>query len=462
MAAPAAAAAGATITLSDATANTGAGNAPETRTVFYLSSNFVLDASDPVLGERIVPPLTAGTSSQQSTAVQIPSSLTAGTYQIFAKVDPDNQIVESAEYNNGRSRAIRIGPDLVVSAMTAPATAAPGSSIMVSETTANTGASPATASVTRFYLSTNFLFDESDTLLQGARSVPALAAGASSAGITFVTIPSGLTTGTYYLIAHADGTGNLAEANETNNTRWSSLQVGGDLVVTALSASPRAEPGGTLAISDTTRNQGAAAVNPTTTAFYLSANYILDAADVRLGAGRSIPALAAGNSSAGTTVVTIPANVAPGLWILFAKADADAAAAETQEANNTRSMTIQVGPDLVVTSILSLPATPAGGSVTITDTVNNRGAGTAAASRVRYYLSTDVILNTAADTLLAAGRDVPELASNASSTGSTLLTLPSGIAAGQYFVLAVADGDQAVPEASETNNTGVKALTVTN
>jgi subtilase family serine protease len=460
--APAGAAPGASISVSDTTANTGAGNAPETRTVFYLSLNLVLDANDPVLGERAVPALAAGASSQQTTIVQIPASTAPGTYYLFAKVDPDNVIVETAEYNNGRARSIAIGPDLVVSAMSAPSTTAPGAAILVSDTTGNQGTAAAAASVTRFYLSTNFLFDASDTLLQGSRPVAALPAGASSSGTTFVTIPSNLATGTYYLLAHADGAQQVGEASETNNIRWQPLQIGGDLVVTALSASPRAAAGGTLAISDTTRNQGAAAVGASTTAFYLSTNYILDAMDPRLGTGRAIAALAAGNSSAGTTVVTIPADTPAGLWILFAKADADSAVAETQESNNARSMTIQIGPDLGISSISSLPSTPAGGTFTITETVNNRGAGAAPASRVRYYLSTDVLLNAAVDTLLSAGRDVPALAAGASSAGSTVLTLPTGIAAGQYFIIAMADGDQTVREAVETNNTAVRGIVVTN
>lgn len=458
--APSAAAAGGSIALTDTTANTGAGAAPEVITVFYLSRDFAIGAPDVLLAERVVPPLAPGGTSQQVTTVDLPATLAAGTYWILAKVDPQNAVVESAEYNNVRARAIAIGPDLTVGALSGPASAAAGATIAVTDTITNAGAGDAAASVTRFYLSANIFLDGTDTLLNGSRAVPALAAGAISAGATALTIPPGTATGTYYLLARADGADQVPEASETNNTRWIALPVGADLVMTALSGPLRAAPGATLAVSDTTKNQGGGPTGPSTTAFYLSANSSLDASDVRLGPGRSIPALAPGNSSSGTTMVVLPAAITPGLWYLFARADADSAVAETQEGNNTRTVSILVGPDLQVTSIATLAATPAGGSVTITDTVTNRGAGTSASSRVRYYLSTNLILD-AADALLVGARDVPALAGGASSSGSAGVDVPAGLAPGQYYLIAVADGDHEVAEASETNNNAARGIQIT-
>ena len=99
--------------------------------------------------------------------------------------------------------------------------------------------------------------------------------------------------------------------------------------------------------------------------------------------------------------------------------------------------------------------------MTITDTVANRGAGTAAASRVRYYLSANLALD-AGDELLAGSRDVPALDAGASSTGSASVTLPSNRAPGFYYLLVVADADGQVAESSETNNVGARGLQVTN
>ena len=125
-------------------------------------------------------------------------------------------MAETQETNNTRYTTILIGPDLTVSLLSAPLTAAPGSTVVVTDTVKNSGTGTAAASVTRFYLSTNAVFDASDVLLSGERSVPALAANATNAGTTNVVLPSGLS-GLYYIIAVADGPGTVAETNETNN-----------------------------------------------------------------------------------------------------------------------------------------------------------------------------------------------------------------------------------------------------
>jgi subtilase family serine protease len=97
--------------------------------------------------------------------------------------------------------------------------------VSVTDTTRNQRGGLAGPSTTRFYLSTNISPDAADILLDGSRAIPALAGGASSAGSTSITIPSGLAPGTYYLIAKADADGSVAETAETNNTLARAIQV---------------------------------------------------------------------------------------------------------------------------------------------------------------------------------------------------------------------------------------------
>ncbi len=117
-----------------------------------------------------------------------------------------------------RYASVRIGPDLAVATLTVPAVAGPGSTINVSETTKNQGAGHSAASSTRFYLSDNLTFDAADESL-GTRSVGALAPGDSSVGTTTVTIPTNVSSGTFYVIAVADDGNAVPESNETNNNR---------------------------------------------------------------------------------------------------------------------------------------------------------------------------------------------------------------------------------------------------
>src|SRR5262249_26868961 len=89
-------------------------------------------------------------------------------------------------------------PDLVIAALSVPATGGAGTSITVGDTTKNQGGGDAGASTTRFYLSTNSTFDATDVLL-GSRAIPPLARGTTSAGSTPVTIPAGTAAGTWYV-----------------------------------------------------------------------------------------------------------------------------------------------------------------------------------------------------------------------------------------------------------------------
>jgi subtilase family serine protease len=79
---------------------------------------------------------------------------------------------------------IRISPDLNVYTLSAPASAAPGASIVVSDTTRNAGQGTAGASTTRIYLSLNATFESAADTPLGFRAVPLLTTGATSSGST--------------------------------------------------------------------------------------------------------------------------------------------------------------------------------------------------------------------------------------------------------------------------------------
>jgi subtilase family serine protease len=375
---------------------------------------------------------------------------------VIAKADGPNAVSETNESNNTRAGLVRIGPDLLIASLSAPAIAGAGSSFAVTEATKNQGAGDAGASVTRFYLSSNYLLDPGDTPLQ-SRSVPALAAGVTSSATTTLTIPAGTGTGLYYLIANADEGNAVLETSETNNTKYVTIRVGGDLSVSALSAPAKAVGGSTIVVTDTTTNTGAGSVGPSTTAFYLSSNYLLDASDIKLPQSRAVPALAAGASSSGSTSVTLP-DLPAGLWYLIANADDGNAIVETTETNNSRLAFVQVGPDLTV-FIASAPTSAAAGSTSaVADTTRNVGAGTAGPSTTTFFLSRDTLLD-GSDIPLNGARSVPSLAPNASDTGTTNVVLPTGLT-GTYYIIAVADGSGVVAESVETNNTSVRMITI--
>ncbi len=455
--APTSAAAGAAITSTDTTTNQGAAAAVASTTATYISANAVLDAGDALLARRPVTELGAGSASTGTTTLTIPAATPAGVHYLIARADDDGAVQESNEGNNTTTRSISIGPDLVVSALTAPADAAAGATISVGETTANSGAGPAGASSTGVYLSTNSTLDAADVLL-GSRSVPALGAGGTSATTTTVTIPSGTATGLYYLIAIADVGGVVAESKETNNTRSRPIDVGADLLVSVLTVPATGAAAATISVSDTTSNQGAAAAVASTTAFHLSANSTFGSGDVLIGS-RPVPPLGGGGTSSASTPLTIPAATVPGTYYVLGVADAAGVVAESRENNNTAARTIAIGPDLFMSFYSGPSSGQAGGTITVSDTTLNRGGDSAAPSTTAFYLS--VNRSVEPGDVLLGGRAIPPLAAGASSTASTALTIPSGTVPGSYFVVFQVDDGDAVAEARETDNTLARVIQIT-
>jgi subtilase family serine protease len=458
LSAPSTAGAGQTISVSDTTKNNGPGAAGASTTKFYLSANSTYDAGDTELGSRSVPSLSSGTTSAMSTSITIPADAANGTYYIIARADANTVINETNENNNTRGKSIKIVPDLVVSALTAPSTVSPGQIISVSDTTKNNGPSATGPSTTRFYLSLNSSYDSGDTEL-GSRSVPSLASGAVSTGSTSVIVPADAANGTYYIIARADADGIITEYSETNNTRSKSVKIGTDLIVSALSAPSGALKGSTIIVADTIRNIGTSAASASTTRLYLSTNTTYDAGDTEL-AGRSVPSIAVGATNSGSTSVNIPSDITIGTYYIIARADADGVVSEINETNNLKNKSIVIGPgpDLIISGISAPASVSPGSAIDIADTTKNNGLETAGASTTRFYLST----NTTYDMgdLELASRPIPSLTPGTVSTGTTAVIIPSGITAGTYYIIARADADGVVTETIETNNYKNKAISI--
>ena len=233
-----------------------------------------------------------------------------------------------------------IGPDLVVSSLSAPFVTVAGAMIAVTDTTKNQGSEAAGASTTRIVFSANNTLDAGDTEL-GGHAVPPLAPGVKYIQGISVTVPAQATTGTYSLIAQADTDLDVDETRETNNTRARTLLIGPDLVVNSLSAPTTAAAGTVMTVTDGTKNQGSEVAGASMTRLYLSTNKTLDAGDIELGS-RAVPALNPGVKSVQGIVVTIQAGTSPGTYYLIAQVDAQQAVTEASESNNTKYRTITI------------------------------------------------------------------------------------------------------------------------
>jgi subtilase family serine protease len=458
--APATGGANAAIAVTDTTLNQGKGIAVPSVTAFYLSTNTTLDAADVAIGSRSVAQLAAGASSTATTTLTIPQGTPGGTYYVIAAADSTNTNTETSETNNTRvSAAIKIGPDLTVSSVSVPGSGGAGVAITVTDTTADPGGGAAPASKTGYYLSTNTALDSGDVLL-GFRSVAAIPAGGTNSGSASVVIPAGTTAGVYYVIAVADYDNSVSETNETNNTAVSSLiRIGPDLVETSASVSPTGGAGLPVTVTDTVKNQGLGDAPASTTGFYLSNSVVFTTA-VQLIGTRPVPALPTGTSNTASTTLTLPSNLATGTYFIFVAADYNNQVAETFESNNNSfGQIVRVGPDLTVTTFTAPASIASGATAQVNSVVANQGGGAASASTLRVYLSTNQTLDSA--DVAVGSRTVAVLNPGQSDSGAVTITIPTGTAAGSYFLIAVADDGNVVPETNETNNTRVVSVTVT-
>ncbi len=222
--APANACAGATISIKDTTKNQGTGLTGASTTKFYFSTNTILDAGDTPLGSRAVPSLNPAAISTGTTSVTLPN-VAIGKYYLISMADDGKVVTESNETNNKKTKVIYIGPDLIVSALTAPTSATLGTTISITETTKNKGCGTGGASTTKFYLSTNTTINIGIDYELGTRPVPSLGTNAISTGATSVVIPAGIPTGKYYIITNADDAKVVVESNEMNNKRTKAITV---------------------------------------------------------------------------------------------------------------------------------------------------------------------------------------------------------------------------------------------
>jgi subtilase family serine protease len=277
-------------------------------------------------------------------ALALPGAAVAGWYELRLLSPDADQLAVIA-----RSDPFRVGassPDLVVRVVSnPPATAVLSGTFAVTDTVRNEGTGGAGVSTTRYYLSLDALKNTGDRLLSATRAVGALASGGESTGTVTVSVPSTTTLGRYFLLACADDTRLVGEADEADNCRASATTLmvrAPDLVEAALGNPPaRVTPGGTFTITDTVRNQGNASAAASTTRYYLSRDAAKSTSDTRLSATRAVPSLAASAQSAGSRILTVPLT-ATGAYFLLVCADDLKKSAESNETNNCRASATQL------------------------------------------------------------------------------------------------------------------------
>ncbi len=429
---------------------------------FYLSTSNVFDGGDVLLTTRSVLNLAPGAVSTATTPVTVPSNLSAGTYFLIVRADSagtPGAVIEANEDNNTKATAAIsvVRPDLTVLSVTAPAVTAPGANVSVSHVVKNlapaAGGAPGTTS--RLYLSTDATLDVGTDAELVDVVVGVLAGGAMATLPKTVAIPGGTTPGRYWIIAQANATNTVREADspaQANNWKATAtpIIVGPDLVVTAATGPTLSGPGVPFPATTTIKNQGGQAAGPSVVTFHLAQT---GQPDVLLSANRSVPMLAPGAMSGPiATTVTIPTNTSAGTYFIKVQTDGLSDVGEADETNNFRS-TAAVNIQATNLKIMSI-ATPAAvirgrvtGAPSASVVVKNIGLGPSAPFAVQVFANRDD--GTADSQIPGSGdllftRNVAALAPGAMTTITGPIVIPEGILpavrlSGNYWVSALAD-----------------------
>ena len=188
---------------------------------YYRSPDSTINSSDTQLTTDSISALAANGVSMQNATVSAPD--TPGNYWIGACVD----IVSSeSDTQNNCSAAVQITvgpppmPDLLINSFTLSSMSLmPGENFIISTTVKNQGDTDSDSSTLRYYLSTDWTINSSDTQLT-TDFVSALTANENSAETATVSSPNSL--GNYWIGACVD---NVANESNLNNNCSNGIQI---------------------------------------------------------------------------------------------------------------------------------------------------------------------------------------------------------------------------------------------
>ncbi len=472
--APAQATAGEPLTLHWTLANTGAGAAGGTWTErIYL-------ALEPNGGGELIAEVTftgtieAGATVERQHTINLPRPL-EGTYYFRVETDVHNVVDEYIHENNntGSSSAVEVVmpplPDLVVTAVTSPASSYSHSAITVTWTVLNQGPADATGVWRdRVLLSSDTQFG-GDRLLGDFIFDGVIEAGQSITRSQIVNLPFDVS-GDWFIIVQADAENDVEEHHgEHNNTFVSSLPVHittlphpnlqGANVTTPVT---QVELGRSITVSWEAFNAGNGATSPNFwwDRVYLSVDTVLDSTDIRLGEARNVSALNPGESYGNSAAVTIN-GVAEGLYYLLVRIDDD----DRVEEYNNEGDNVIVGPqlqvtpppppDLVVTEVNAPTQAFSGQPVQVTYRVQNIGPGQPFMNwRDEVYISLDEHLDENDIRVGQFQRSTFDfLGSDPLDYTVTVNVVPPYSVSGEYYFFVVTDATNTVNEfAFEHNN----------
>ncbi|MCB1172283.1 MAG: hypothetical protein KDK39_01900 [Leptospiraceae bacterium] len=331
----------------------------------YLSRDARIDPNDTLLAEFGKNGLGAGNDTSMRTFTGwLPTDLPSGEYHVGILLDNKQLWAESDENNNTLTSIVRVsrpaerpanlgwaGGDWI-----RPTTIQAGESIQFDALAIrNTGQGPAAAFVVGYYLSKDQHIDGSDLLLHSV-GLESLAVGRQQRlAEQSMLIPGSVASGSYYIGVMLDAENQVAETNESDNTRFHPITINAnrhpDL---SFSRSPRLltpfiNAGALLPLSEwQIQNQGSVPAQEFQISVILSRQKTYSRKDKVLQTV-TVSGLKSGQTrDFKASTLRIPANTRAGDYYIHFVIDADSRIAEGDEKNNAVSWPVKIGPVLIM------------------------------------------------------------------------------------------------------------------
>ena len=246
-----------------------------------------------------------------------------------------------------------------------------------------------------------------------------------------------------------------------------------DLIVNSPSVSKSSlAVGGTFTLNATVHNQGTGTAAATTLRYYRSSDSTITRGDTSVSTDDVVSLPASATSS--QLSISVEPDVSE---TYYYGACVDSVSLEENTSNNcstgvsvvvTSAQVPEVSvPDLIVNSpTVSRSSLSVGGTFTLNATVHNQGTGTAAATTLRYYRSSDSMITRGDTSVSTRGRpvidytdDVASLPASATSLEkSNVLPAPSQV--GTYYYGACVDSVEGETAMDNNCSTGVRVVVI--
>jgi subtilase family serine protease len=436
---------------------------------YYFSTDTVLDVWDVPAGYSYTGSVNPTRYFTHNDTITIPSSLTPGHYFLLLKADALNMFAETDESNNIAFEPVELLPATMDigfgNSYLNNYTLAAGALIRLNYYVQDLGniPFPRTAPVSNgFYLSADTVPSPSDPLLGGSvNTVPTYTS-------QYLTIPAGLSPGSYQVILRTDTLNAFAESDEANNLYRIPVELfpaNVDLTTDGLYTNTTAIiENSWLSIHFLLRNRGFGSTpSPALIHYYFSGDTVLDASDTLLYA---FPYSTLGGNSCTLMSINklLPAGITGNNYIIV-QLDPSNTITETDETNNTFVLPITIAPkssDLHIGSPVTGTTALAPGAVTTVKSIfelygnvnlNNQVTG--------YFLSTDTVLDWSDVYLSSTTTPWVYHWPYTPVTVNGTITIPAGTSYGSYYLLYSADPNNITPESNELNNVSYSPVTVT-